>query len=365
MQQPPLELLLRWLHSGEAKDAAFKAAFSAYYAAMSSPLRRTLRHHLRNRPLVRESLNDLAEDLLQEVFTEWLKWIGTDRPKAHRSIRASAPHIRLPAHGELFDRRCQDWAGKMQTWVDEAMAFGQTLPQNAESAATAHNGGLKPLKAEAEKLPSAWYGKVSPPQGQDVETAPTTRRHLYALAKWADEKIKQSSEEAADAQLGTTGAAMFVVRLKKIHHKSSKVQIPLPAMLYWLAEKRVIDHFRKRRTMEIPLEAEDSLENAEPAPIDTVVDPGSEDDIKRLEFDQAVQTQLFAELERAKQTGESAQEIAKVKQRCDMREKVFILWIKGDYTQDEIAAETGLTRDQVRTHQKKITALLMPLKENW
>ena len=373
MEPPTLELLFRWLHS--SNEAESNRAFSAYHRAVSGPLLRALAfRHLGGNPSLREDPGPLAEDLLQELFMEWFHWIKQERPAARTRIGELTPQVRLPAHGEFFDRRCQHWAGDIQAWVNEAMAFGQTLPPDAEACATAHNGRLKPLKAEAEKLPSEWYGKVSPPPWQcdeasagdmeddEEEATPALQALLRALAKWA----KDQGEDAADAELGTAGAAALAVAVEQIHRDSAKVRIPLPALLHWMAGKRVIDHFRKRRMLEIPLEsdAEDTEEDARPAPIDTEADPKGEDGLKRLEFAQAADAHLFADLEQAWQAGASAHKIQQLERRCAVRRTIFNLLLAG-HTQDEIAAATDLTRDQVRTHLKKITALLMPLKEIW
>lgn len=373
MEQHTLELLFRWLHSGKEES---DRAFCAYHQAMSGPLRRTLAlRHLRGAPSLREDPDELAEDLLQEVFIEWFRWIKQERPDAHRRIGELAPAITLPAHGVLFDRRCKAWAGAMQAWADAAMSFGQTLPPNAEVEATALNGRLKPLKAEAEKLPKDWYGKVSAPgqeeaaesadlddDGDGLGTASAMR--LRALAKWACEKIRHPGSEAADAELGTAGAAAFAVAVEEIHRVSAKVLVPLPALLYWLAGKRAVDHFRKRKALDngtpLELNGEDE-ESGEPAPIDTVADPRGEKEIQDLEFEQAVRTLLFAELRQARQDCAPAKKLEKLERLCATRWMVFNLWMAG-HTQAEIAAKTDLTRDQVRTCLNHIIDCLKPLK---
>jgi DNA-directed RNA polymerase specialized sigma24 family protein len=362
MEPPTLELLFRWLHSGESKDDAFKAAFTAYYQAMYGPLRHHLISHLRGHTALQEDPIALAEDLLPDVFMELLKWIGTERPEAHRRIGELAPQIRLHDHDEFFDRRCQHWAGEMRAWADGAMAFGQTLPPNPEAEATALNGNLIPLKEEAEKLPpTAWHDKVSPAQA--------VRHPLRALAKWAKAKTAQSSEAATDTELGAAGAAALVTKLDEIHRVSGKVRIPLPKMLRKLARRRATDYLRKPRLHEIPLEADSEYdeEHVKLAPIDTLAAPNGASNLEGM-FYQAwrdVRAALFAEVDEARQVKADLAKIRKLQQRCATRWIVFELWMDS-FTQDEIAAETGLTRDQVRTHQKHIAALLKKhLKEIW
>lgn len=406
MKSYPLRLLSECLRC--CKDTnKFNLYFKEYYEELSPPLLRSIKIKLRLHGF-RGDLEAATEELWGSIFYEHYQSIFMKRPQAAERILELTSSLKLSSRGELFNRQIIAWKKEIMAETHNIMSFLSDLKfsendeYGLEQQAQHSNHTLlsyreqgyelltklllhSPANSESEFLEENAFLEVdndatnfdSTDNVDEQELSCNSRKALKNRIAELKKIIEDEGESAADAGVGCEGGARFSVAVAEILDQLSRMLIPVMPALYWLMGKRVIDHTRK-----VAKEPIDDRENCDFYDIDGKENIDEKKSIECGDKDKAedINNMLF-EIDYIKLLeGQSAQnilrkpniteeerkmaqkELARCKQYSGLYLNVLQGKLKG-HSQEEIALDLDLTRDQVRSRLKEIRQLLEPLEE--
>lgn len=339
-----LELLCRWLNSGNNKKES-ELNFTAYYNSIGKKLLPYLENKL--------SLTGtgLAEEIFQEIMVNIFKLI-IDRPQAAKHIEELTKELEtIDFNNPFFKKRTNTWTKDVRNWAEEAIIFhlehSQIKSPELDDKVKSLNNKMKPLEKEGEAL-SDWL----------VDNKKNTHEE--------DEFIEKTNE-------------LIKTKPKLL----SKIRIPTSALLYKMAKNKGNDHWRKKSTQtetSFELDWDSKDENTHGSMTEEADYQGYLEWVRQQNqgitkeagnMQEAIEFLLQAPIRKAENELEKVTDKQAI-QRCENRlDKARINYIKhletlemmkAEYTQEKIAVNLALTRDQVRTLQAQIKVLLEPLK---
>jgi hypothetical protein len=400
----PLSLLNESLsHRGNRIE--FNRHFTNYYVALS----KLMMGYVKRQLFIHRFNGDLkttTEELWAEIFQEHYLPIFKTRPDSAEHLKALIQTLEPPSYGDLFKWNAEKWVKGLTEKIKKAMAFlGQSAVSDdeiLEQRAIEINNDLSEIRQQGYELlaqllryddnhqestesdeDSSAYEMNGDVVIEDVAEGNNTneadKRHRNALKQQITvlkKIIETEGEAAADQKLRFTGSAKFCISLNEILTQIPKILIPTTPMLIWLINNRVIDFMR--RFVKDPLR--DFAETVQKNDDDTnKQDELSKDDsfIKNKQekwgFWRDVQALLQqpvlearAYLQRSDLTKKQYNQAQTRLQRCEEQSIMHMAiseYLANDYTQEAIASELGLTRDQVRYRLKEMRNLLKDLRD--
>lgn len=339
-----LELLFRWLNSSDNRKES-EQNFTAYYNVIG----KRLYPYMENR--LRFTGNSLAEEIFPEIMVKICTLI-LDRPQVAKRIEELMSKLEaLDLNDPFFKKRTYTWSNDVNNWARESISFNlehaQTKSPELDGKVKIFNDKKEPLEEEGKALLDWLANKES---------------HM----PWKAEIIDITDE-------------LFIKKKPKL---LSKIRIPTNAMLFLMAKNKITDHWRKKSTqtetaLELDWDSEDESTHGSMVEADSQgyldwVRLQNQGKINRSsDIQEAVEFLLQAPIRKAETElhhAMSKQEILRSENRLDKACSNYIKHLetlemmKAEYTQEEIAVNLSLTRDQVRTLQTQIKALLEPLK---
>lgn len=332
-----LEALCRWLNAGNSSRAKSDLYFTQYYQCVRTYLLRFINRELGN-------AKDLAaEDIFQEIMQKMHEMMKETRPAAATSVKASCAALSTGGLGPFFKKRSDAWQVKTDDWADRAMSFPMDYAlfksPVLDEKAQAFNAEMEPLKNEAKSLTS-------------------------------------TCEQESNGQA-------FIAQVTDIAGLLSILRIPLDDLLYVMARNKVRDRGRKKSNQ---LEVAFGTSSDEEDDIDygllavnehsyQLWQQGAQDQLAEIEIEQTIAYLLQAPLRAAQQKFDHAQGRQDKLAKQEQLEKAYAHYItlnkilekmREEYTQEEIADDLGLTRDQVRSRQAQIKDLISakPIKNS-
>ncbi|MGZ8181126.1 MAG: hypothetical protein ACXWT1_04130 [Methylobacter sp.] len=404
-------LLFKWLdafNKGNAKAAELR--FTAYYHALvgqgqqAGPLLRYIELRLRQNQELNTDAGKLAEDLIQKLFTNHYHHVTLDRPEAAKRVRSLAPELTLVSLGDLYQRQSKNWSNDIVHWTDESMRFPDTgceQPEPCHQEAVGINLKWFLLRKDAEDLLKRVILPEEPMDEEidgfaadneqdentdlpeddedDKEDRVSLRKALKQRIKLLKTLLDTEGEEAADAETGVVGGSRFADGMWDVISASSKVRIPMVALLYWQSRNLVIDIIRKPGGEETNCDTtgdEDETEASSPDWYDDIHDVRIREAAEKAESDAekiilwsdiepllyqpvAAAEQALKEARMPSERSRTAKALAKQQALFDFNCTVFSLWYEGGSRQT-IAEQLGTTEDKVRTRMEHIVRLLAP-----
>jgi DNA-directed RNA polymerase specialized sigma24 family protein len=372
-----MSYLCRWLNS--ATKAESDKNFAAYYHAIGKLLRPTLERQLAGD-------KDFADDILNDMCMRLFEWLSKERPHAYQRIMALTPTLKRPAKGVFFERLTHAWVQKVTDWIQEAMVFCSqrkgACTEQEDSDGYALNEQHKSIKQQGYALLEGFAFVDDQPTTLADESDPEKAQHsaLINNLKKVNTLIAESGYLSADEYLGETGGAKFITDTGEILTYLPKMQLPLKALLFTMANNSVKDFIRskKKNRNDISLDPLHDDEEGDGSLLDTLADNRDEEERERQfvlsgdvredfsgEVDYLLQLPIRdaeKELKQARSKTELERAEAKLKKRCQYyTEQVAIIELMGaGDTQETISEALGLTRDQVRYRKEEIAAVLLP-----
>jgi DNA-directed RNA polymerase specialized sigma24 family protein len=339
-----LELLCRWLNSGiNRKNNKSDQMFAAYYNAIEKKLLPYLIPRLED--------VDLAEQFFQEIMFK-ISILCIERQQiAKRIEELTREQDALNLNNPCLKKRTHTWTTDVRNWTKEAISFSsdhsQTKSPELDNQVKNFNCKIEPLKKE----------------GVDV---------LNCLA---DNIVSIQEEKFVEITSNIIGN-----KKPRKPNLLSKIRIPTRALLFKMAINKIKDYWKKKS--EIRLEPNWNNEDEEDEnPQNSIIEEAalerwvhqknqgiaSETD----NIPEAIEFLLQAPIRNAETQLREAtgkQEILRSQNRLDKARVSYskhleiLAMIENDYTQEQMAIELDMTRDQVRYLQPQIKDLLKLLK---
>lgn len=386
-------------HRGNRNE--FNRHFTSYYVELS----KLMMSHVKRQLFIHGFNGDLknaTEELWAEIFQEHYLPIFNTRPESAERLKALIKSLEPPSHGDLFKRKTEVWIKEFNEKIEKVMGFlghstvsedDETLEQHAKEV----NNELRALRQQgygflsqlfpydanyqddteleedsvnSEMSDDVVWGDLA--EGSNTHGADNEYRNAF---KQRIATLREIIEAEGEAKMGGTGAAKFCITMDEILSQIPKILIPATPMLYWLINNRVRDFMRRfakdpLRDFTEPVQKNDDDTNEQIDPLLNRQSVDSEREVSRLLHDaQSLLQQPVLEakafLQRSdltkKQYSQGEARLQRYEDRYSMHMAVFGLLVEG-YTQDEIASELGLTRDQVRGREREIQDLLKELR---
>jgi DNA-directed RNA polymerase specialized sigma24 family protein len=344
-----LELLCRWLNSdSNRKNNKSDQMFSAYYNAIRKKLLPHLKYSL--------GLTDtgLAEEFFHDVMVKII-----ERPQIAKRIEELTRELDVfDLNNPFLKKRTHTWTNDVRHWVEEAISFplehSQTKSPELDDKIEYFNGKMNPLKNEG-----------------------------IAILDWlADNLANIQEKEFIEITTNIIGMPK-TGKQKKKPNLLSKICIPTSALLKTMATNKAKDHWKKHSTkFETVLKPDKVNENKgkQGSKIEGADSQGhlnwfrqqnqgiaNETDNVREDIEFLLQAPIRnAETQLREATGK--QEIQRCENRLDkarinyIKHQEILAMIESKYTQEQMADNLGLTRDQIRPLLPQIKVLIKLLK---
>jgi len=400
----PLSLLNNSLsHRGSRNE--FNRHFTNYYVELS----KLMMSHVKRQLFIHGFNGDLksaTEELWAEIFQEHYLSIFETRPDSAERLKALIKSLESPSQGDLFKRKTEVWIKEFNEKIEKVMGFlghstvsaeDETLEQRANEV----NNELHAFRQQGFGFLSQLFqyeanyqadteldeDSVTLEMSDDVvlgdlaegsNTHEADNRYRNAFKQriaTLREIIEAEGEAAGDIKLGCKGAAKFCITMDEILSQMPKILMPATPMLYWLINNRVRDFMRRFAKDPLRDFTEPVHKNDEDTsePIDPFLNRQSVnseqkvlsliDDVQKLLQQPVHKAKAF--LQRSdltkKQYSQGEARLQRCEDRYSMHMAVFGLLVE-EFTQEEIASELGLTRDQVRGREREIQDLLKELR---
>lgn len=355
----------------------------------------------------RGDLDTAAADLWQDIFDEHYQSIFINRPKSAQRIQELTGSLKLTSRGELFSRQVSIWRKEVVDWVRTAMTFLNS-PITSEND-TYHLGQQAqeinhlrfPLRDQGHEL-LLWllpYGCThveeesieddtsltvadNTASGESIERVDDRdmqdRYHITLKQRIAEisEIVEAEGELAADMAAGCEGGAKFGIAAIETLDQMPRTLIPVMSALYWLTNNRVKDYMRRVAKDPINNQLEESLHNDDDAnePDESFINriPAESKESEKFLWNDVqvlLQKPIFEARAALQQTGLTNKQLrtaeAKLLQ-CEERYRLNLdvlgFALEG-YSEEAIASQLSLTRDQVRGRKKEIRQLLESLRD--
>ena len=390
-------------HRGNRNE--FNRHFTSYYEDLS----KLMMSHVKRQLFIHGFNGDLknaTEELWAEIFQEHYLSIFKTQPESAEHLKVLIKSLESPSHGDLFKRKTEVWKKEFNETIEKVMRFidhptvsedDETLEQRAKAV----NNELHALRQQGYGFLSQLFQydanyqedtelekvSVTSELSDDVvledlaesinthEADSGYRNAFKQRIAMLREIIEAEGEATADKKMSCTGAAKFCITMNEILSQLPKILIPATPMLYWLINNRVRDFMRRfakdpLKDFTEPVHKNDDDTNEQ---VDLLLNRQSVDseravsrllhDVRALLQQPVLEASVY--LQRSdltkKQYSQAEARIQRCEDRYSMHMAVFGLLVEG-YTQDEIASELGLTRDQIRGRVKEIQDLLKELK---
>ncbi|SEQ37250.1 hypothetical protein [Nitrosomonas ureae] len=406
MKSYPLRLLSECLNCCTDKNK-FNRYFNEYYEELSPPLLRSIQSRLRMHGF-RGDLEATTKELWGNIFFEHYQSIFMKRPQAAQRILELSGSLKFSSRGELFSRQINTWKNEIvnrtynMTSFLSNLNFSENDAYDLEQQAQKSNRTLLSYKTQGYELLAGIlsHGSANPEEvfvdegvfleadsdatnsdsAENVDKQESQDSHNKALKSRIAElrkMIEAEGEAAADAVVGCEGGARFSLAVAEILDQLSRILIPVMPTLYWLMGKRVSDHMRKAAKDPIDNRGDQTSSdiNDEENPDEKILTERKDEDraaefskkLLKLDYQKLLEGQDAQNiLRRPDITEEERKPAQKELDRCKKNSKLNleILELKlEEYSQEEIALDVGLTRDQVRGRLKEIRQLLEPLEK--
>jgi len=401
----PLRLLSHCLYHYADRNE-FNRYFNEYHECIS----KRLLPYIKGRLFMygyRGDLDTAAADLWQDIFDEHYQSIFINRPKSAQRIQELTGSLKLTSRGELFSRQVSIWRKEVVDWVRTAMTFlnSPITPENDTyhlgQQAQEINHLRFPLRDQGHEL-LLWllpYGcthveEESIEDDTSLTVADNTvssesiervddrdmqdRYHITLKQRIAEisEIVEAEGELAADMAAGCEGGAKFGIAAIETLDQMPRTLIPVMSALYWLTNNRVKDYMRRVAKDPINNQLEESLHNDDDAnePDESFINriPAESKESEKFLWNDVqvlLQKPIFEARAALQQTGLTNKQLrtaeAKLLQ-CEERYRLNLdvlgFALEG-YSEEAIASQLSLTRDQVRGRKKEIRQLLESLRD--
>jgi hypothetical protein len=223
-------------------------------------------------------------------------------------------------------------------------------------------------KAEVEAEESTSQADESDAESKASEAVfrKALKKRIQHLAKL----LQLQGEATADEEAGCECGSHFAMDTDAVINASSKVRVPMIALLYWKSGKVVEDYFRSSVVKneltldnlpefdsddadgEIHSDDSESTINAQKEPEKVEGEPQSDD--ANIIWERLVHL-LRTPVDEAETTlSRTSEKLQKLEDRYVQHLKVLELLIDGDVTEEEIASKLGVNRDRIKDCKREI-----------
>jgi hypothetical protein len=388
-----IQLLFEFLQADSELNS--KKKFEAYYLNVFEFLYVEIRViKTKYREKSGDSFDDIIESDLIEQTIEKVLYRLINRKEINDQLKKETPKLNLDSRNELnLSRDIRSWKEEILIWVGQIMNFNPEFNNITAEEVTLQakklNDTLLPIHEKGLNLLSWCYPDTLKEQEiSDLDTFKNLKNQFDNLFTKISEQKKKEDKSGIEVELGAKGVVDFIESLNIILTDAPLLKIVFKKYLKYIVRTEFINYLRirnKRNECSIDeYESNGLIFNSIDSKYARVVednkgiDPmrqiiNSEEPTDLNEFEELIFSLLYKPVKEAEavfKESKTSQQRQRALKKIEKEEKLYdelcliIEYQKKDkYTQESIAEEIGLTRDQVRGRLEKIQQLLDPLRQ--